>query len=81
METIISNFLASVQGCELRPPDDVELLLGAQHAHLGHGGEGGAPVEDPPGDLVCGASVLDGPDMGAQDGLPLVPQVFERTVG
>ena len=26
------------------------------------------------------ASVLDGPDMGAQDGLPLVPQVFERTV-
>ena len=77
---MVSNFLTSVQGCELWPPDDVELLLGAQHAHLGHGGVGGAPVEDPPRDGVGGAPVLDGPDVGAQDGLPLVPQVFKRSV-
>ena len=77
---MVSNFLTSVQGCELWPPDDVELLLGAQHAHLGHGGVGGAPVEDPPRDGVGGAPVLDGPDVGAQDGLPLVLQVFEGFV-
>ena len=27
-----------------------------------------------------GATVLDGPDVGAQDGLPLVPPVFKRSV-
>ena len=50
VRAMVSNFLTRVQRCKLRPSDDEELLLGAQHAHLGHRGEGGAPVEDPPGD-------------------------------
>ena len=48
VRAMVSNFLTRVQRCKLRPSDDEELLLGAQHAHLGHRGEGGAPVEDPP---------------------------------
>ena len=77
---MVSNFLSRVQGCKLWASDDVELLLGAQHAHLCHWCEGGAPVEDPPGDGVGGAPVLDRPDVGAQDGLALVPQMLERFV-
>ena len=77
---MVCNFLTRVQRCKLRPSDDEELLLGAQHAHLGHRGEGGAPVEDPPGDGVGGAPVLDRPDVSAQDGLALVSQVFEGFV-
>ena len=77
---MVSNFLTRVQRCKLRPSDDEELLLGAQHAHLRHRGEGGAPVEDPPGDGVGGSPVLDCPDVGAQDGLALVPQMLERFV-
>ena len=78
MATMGSDFLPFVQRCEVGPSQDVELLLGAEHAHLGDGGEGVAPVEDPPRDGVVGAPVLDLPDVGAQDGLALVPQVFER---
>ena len=45
-----ADLLPRVQGGELRPPDDVELLLCTQHADPGDGGEGGAPVQDLPGD-------------------------------
>ena len=65
MSTMDSNFLARVQAGKQRFPNDVEFLHCAQHAGLGDRGEGAAPVEDLPGDVVGRPSVLDFPDVGA----------------
>ena len=72
-----TNFLPFVQGCEIRPPEDVEFFLGAERAVAGHWCVGGAPVDRLPGDLVGGAASLELPDVGAQDRLALVPWVVK----
>ena len=77
---MVSNFLARVQRGKLWFSDDVELFNGAQHAHLGHWGEGWAPVNDPPGDGVVRPPVLQVPDVCAQDSFTFVLSVSERLV-
>ena len=46
-------------------------------ARFGRVVEWSPPVQDPPGDVVGGPPALDCPDVGAQDGLGLVPFVLE----
>ena len=77
METMVSDLLPNVEGGELRPPDDVELLLCTQHADPGDGGEGGAPVDHLPGNGVGGAAGLKVPNVAAQDGIALVGGIVE----
>ena len=77
MATMGSDFLPFVQGCEVRPPQDVELLFCAEHALAGHWCVGGATVDHLPGDLIGGAATLQLPDVGAEDGLASVLRVVE----
>ena len=78
MATMGSNFLPFVERGHLRFSQDVKLLFGAQHALVGDGGEGGAPVDHLPGNGVGGAAGLKVPDVGAEDGVTLVLGVVER---
>ena len=77
METMGPNLLAHVERRHVWLSDDEEPLLGAEHARLGHRVEWCSSVQDPPGDGVGGPPALDRPDVGAQDGLRLVPFVLE----
>ena len=77
MATMGSDFLPFVQRCQVRPSQDEEFLLGAEHALSGHRCEWAAPVDHLPGDLVDGAASLELPDVGAQDRLALVPWVVK----
>ena len=77
MAAMGSDFLPFVQGCEVRPPQDVELLFCAEHALAGHWCVGGATVDHLPGDLIGGAAILQLPDVGAEDGLASVLRVVE----
>ena len=78
MATMGSNFLPFVKRGHLRFSQDVKLLFRAQHALVGDGGEGAAPVDHLPGNGVGGAPALEVPNVGAEDGLALVLGVVER---
>ena len=77
METMGPDLQAHVEGRQVWFADDEKPLLRAQHAGLGRWVEWRPPVQDPPGDVVGGPPALDGSDVGAQDGLGLVPFVLE----
>ena len=77
MKTMGPDLLAHVERRQVWFADDKKPLLGAQHAGFRHWVEWCPSVQDPPADGVGGPPALDGPDVGAQDGLRLVPFMLE----
>ena len=71
------DLLAHVEGRHGWFSDDEKPLLSAQHAGFCRWVEWCSSVQNPPADGVGRPPALDGPDVGAQDGLGLVPFVLE----
>ena len=53
VETMVSNILARVKGCQVRSSDDKKTLPAAQHAGFRHIVERGSSVQDLPSQDVA----------------------------
>ena len=72
-----TNFLAVVEWCEVRLPENVETFSYTQFAYLCHWIERLPPVQDFPAHWICGSSGLAIPNVGTQDCFMLVVPVVE----
>ena len=77
METMGPDLLAHVERRHGWFSDDEKPLLCAKHAGFCCWVEWCSSVQNLPADGVGGPPALDGPDVGAEDGLGLVPFVLE----
>ena len=77
VETMGPKLLPNVERRHGWFSEDEKPLLCTQHAGFCRWVKWCSSVQDPPRDGVGGPPALDGPDVGAEDGLRLVPFVFE----